>query len=176
MTSLEARAGHCNEVTNSRDECAAPNDTRRQRGGRGRGSVASVCPLRACDNDSSQPAAAPARASFRPCWTMALTEGPRLEPLPNPLWRGGSIVACQKLPRPGQVELPMRDWIRLRVALSRAGRRLKAKGVKKAKCSFGAIYWQKWPKVSVSSVYLFIAATRGDCFIPLCLRLCHARD
>lgn len=64
----------------------------------------------------------------------------------------------------------MGDWIWLRVALSRAGRRLKAKGVKKAKCSFGAIYWQNWPKVSGSSVYLFIAATRGDCFIPPCLR------
>lgn len=59
-----------------------------------------------------------------------------------------------------QVELPLRD----RDCVSPYRRRgLKAKGVKNAKCSFGAIYWQRMPK---SAAYLFIAATRGDCFIP----------
>lgn len=61
-----------------------------------------------------------------------------------------------------QVELPLRDRDRDCVSPYRR-RGLKAKGVKNAKCSFGAIYWQRMPK---SAAYLFIAATRGDCFIP----------
>lgn len=73
-----------------RDECAAPNDTQRRRCGRGNCAVASVCPLRACDNDSRQPAAAPARASFRRCHLVmdAGVDGrPKARAPPPPLWR-----------------------------------------------------------------------------------------
>lgn len=126
-----------------RDECAAPNDTQRRRGGRGNCAVVSVCPLRACDNDSRQPAAAPARASFRHCHLVpddGVDGRPKARAPPPPLWR---VKSCHDL---GKWSCQCEIGFGCVSPYRARGGRLKAKGVKKAKCSFGAIYWLKLAK------------------------------